>query len=86
VLTHRLRNIVHNHGAVGIAIVHGSQGLVSFLTSGIPNLELDCGVLVQGNGLSKEGGADGGFAERVELILYYVSGEVASAAAITAAN
>lgn len=34
--TDGLRDVVDYHGAVGVAIVHGRQGLVTFLASGIP--------------------------------------------------
>lgn len=62
-------NVVDNDGAVGIAVVHGGQGLVALLTGGIPDFKLDSGGLVEGDGLSEERSADGGFAERVELVL-----------------
>lgn len=63
-------DIVDNYRAVGIAVVHGSQRLVALLTGRIPNLKLDGGVLVERDCLRKEGGADGRFAERVELVLH----------------
>lgn len=31
-----MRDVVNYYGAVGVAIIHGCQGLVTFLTSGIP--------------------------------------------------
>jgi hypothetical protein len=67
--TYRLRNIVYNNSAVGVSIVHGSERFVSLLASRIPDLKLDSCVLVQRDGLCKERSTDGGFAERVELIL-----------------
>lgn len=67
--TYRLRYIVNDYGAVGVSVVHGCQGLVSLLTGGIPDLELDCSILVERDGLSEEGGADGRFSKRVELVL-----------------
>lgn len=57
--THGLRDIVDDDGAVGITVVHGGEGLVSLLSGGIPDLELDGGVLIEGDGLGEEGGADG---------------------------
>lgn len=67
--TYRLGNVIYNHGAVGVSVVHGGQGLVALLASGVPNLELDCGVLVEGDGLSEEGSADGRLAIRIKLVL-----------------
>lgn len=34
--TDGLRDVVDYHGAVGVAVVHGCQGLVTFLAGGIP--------------------------------------------------
>lgn len=65
----RLCNVIYDDGTVGVAVVHGGQGLVTLLAGGIPNFELDSGGLVEGDGLGEERSADGGFAERVELIL-----------------
>jgi hypothetical protein len=67
--TYGLRDIVYNNGTVGISVVHGSQRLVSLLAGGIPNLELDRRVLIEGDGLSEESRSNGGFSEGVELIL-----------------
>lgn len=64
-----LSDVVDYDGAVGIAVVHGGQRLVALLTSGIPNLELDGGRVIEGDCLSEESGADGGFPVVVELIL-----------------
>jgi len=64
-----LRDVVDYYGTVGISVVHGRQGLVPFLACGIPDLELDCGVLVQGDGLCEEGRTDCGFSIRVKLVL-----------------
>lgn len=72
---YRLRNVVYDHSAVGVSIVHGRKRLVPLLASRIPDLELDGRVLVEGDGLREESGADGGFSERVELILRSVSSE-----------
>ena len=52
-------DVVDDDGAVCVAVVHGRQRLVAFLTGGIPDFELDCCVLVEGDGLSEESGADG---------------------------
>lgn len=41
-----LCDIVDHHGAVCIPVVHGGQGLVSFLTGSIPYLKFDRGVLI----------------------------------------
>lgn len=62
-------NVVDNNGAVGVAIVHGRERLVALLAGRVPDLKLDCGVLVERDGLGEESGADGGFSERVELVL-----------------
>lgn len=58
-LTHCLSDVVYHDCTVGIAIVHGRQGLVTLLTSRVPYLELDGCVVVQSNSLCEEGGADG---------------------------
>ena len=62
-------NVVDNNGAVGVAIVHGRERLVALLAGRVPDLKLDCGVLVERDGLGEERGADGGFSERVEWVL-----------------
>lgn len=67
--TYSLCDIVYYNCAVGIAVVHGCQRLVAFLSGSIPDFKLDSGVLVEGNGLGEEGGADGGLSVRIELIL-----------------
>lgn len=69
VRTYGLCNVVDDNSAVGVAVVHGGQGLVALLAGGIPDFKLDSGGLIEGDGLGEERGADGGFAERVELIL-----------------
>lgn len=67
--TYGLRYVVDNDSAVGIAVVHGCERFVAFLPGGVPYLELDgCGV-VEGDGLGKECGADGGFSVVIELVL-----------------
>jgi hypothetical protein len=69
VTTYRLRDIVDNNRAVRIAVVHGREGLVSFLAGGIPNLKFHSRSLIKGDRLGQESSTDGRFAERVELIL-----------------
>lgn len=54
-----LSNVVDYNSAVCVAVVHGGQGFVALLTCGIPNLELDGSCVIEGDGLGKEGGADG---------------------------
>jgi len=68
-MTYRLSDVVDHHRAVGIPVVHGRQGLVPLLARCIPNLKLDCGVLIERDGLCKEGGADCGLPVGIELIL-----------------
>ena len=61
--------VIDDDGAVGVSVVHWSEGFVSFLACCVPYLELNgCGV-VEGDGLGEEGGADGGFSVVIELIL-----------------
>lgn len=67
--TYRLGNVVDDDGAVGVSIIHRSKRLVSLLSSRIPNLKLDSGVLIERNGLGEEGGADSRLAIRIELVL-----------------
>lgn len=64
-----MRNIVYDNGAVGVSVVHGRKRLVPLLASRVPYLELDSCVLIEGDGLGKKGGADGGFPKGVELVL-----------------
>ncbi len=68
-MAYRLGDVIYDHGAVCVSVVHGCQGFVSLLAGGIPDLELDCRVFIEGDGLCQEGGADGGFPVRVELVL-----------------
>jgi hypothetical protein len=67
--TYSLCNIVYYDGAVCISVVHGRERLVALLASRIPDLELYSCVLVEGNGLGEEGGADGRFSVVIELVL-----------------
>jgi hypothetical protein len=67
--TYRLCDIVDDYSTVRIPVVHGRQGLVAFLSSSVPDLELDCCVLVERDCLCEEGGADGGFSVGIELVL-----------------
>ena len=64
-----LCDVVDDDSAVCVPVVHGRQRLVALLACGIPYLELDCCVLVEGNSLCEEGSADGGFSVVVELVL-----------------
>lgn len=64
-----LSDVVDYDGAVGVAVVHGSQGLVALLTCGIPDLELDGSRVIEGDCLGEESGADGGFPVVIELVL-----------------
>jgi len=64
-----LGDVVNYDSAVCVAVVHGSQGLVAFLTCGIPDLELDSGCVIKSDRLGEESSADGGFPVVVELIL-----------------
>ena len=67
--THGLSNVVYYNGAVCVAVVHGCQGLVAFLSGGIPYFKLDgCGV-IEGNGLGEKGGTDSRFTVIVKLVL-----------------
>lgn len=62
-------DIVNDYCTIGIPIVHGGEGLVPLLTSCIPDLELNRGVLVEGNGLGEEGSTDGGLSIGIKLVL-----------------
>lgn len=64
-----MSDVVDDYRAVGVTVVHGCKRLVALLPSRIPDLKLDGGVLIEGNRLGKESGADGGFSVRVKLIL-----------------
>jgi hypothetical protein len=64
-----LGDVVDDYSAVGVSVVHWCKRFVSLLTSSIPNFKLDGCVLVEGNGLCKESGANGGFPVVVELVL-----------------
>lgn len=64
-----MSDVIDNHSAVGIAIVHGSQRLIPLLASGIPDFELDCGGIIEGDGLCQEGGSDCRLAIIIELVL-----------------
>jgi hypothetical protein len=72
-LAYRLCDVVHDHGAVGVTIVHGRQGLVTLLAGRIPDLELDSRVLIERDGLSEERRTDRRFSEGIELILVLMS-------------
>lgn len=67
--TYGLCDVVDDDGAIGVAVVHGRERLVALLAGRVPDLELDRRVLIEGDGLRQEGGADGGFSVVVELVL-----------------
>lgn len=71
--TYRLCDIIDDDCAVCISIVHGGERLVALLACRVPDLKLDGCVLIEGDGLGEEGGADGGFPVVVELVLDGVS-------------
>jgi len=48
-------NVVHDNGSRRAAVIHGSQGTVSFLSGGIPNFEFD-GSVVESDRLRQECG------------------------------
>ncbi len=50
-----IRDVVHDDGSRGTAIVHGGEGAVPFLPGGIPDFEFHRRV-VEGDGLGQEGG------------------------------
>ena len=75
--TYSLCDVVDYYCAVGIPVVHGRKRLVPLLAGRVPELELDGCVLVEGDGLGEEGGADGGFSVVVELVLCKSAWEVA---------
>ena len=52
-------DVVDHDGAVCVPVVHWGEGFVAFLAGRVPDLELDCGVVVQGDGLCEEGCSDG---------------------------
>lgn len=65
-----MRDVVDDDGAVGVAVVHGRERLVPLLACRVPDLELDGRVLVEGERLREEGGADGRLAVFIELVLF----------------
>jgi len=68
-----LCDIVYDYGAVRISVVHGCQRLVALLSRSVPDLELDCRLVVQGKGLCEESGADSGLSVIIELVLSNIS-------------
>jgi hypothetical protein len=73
VLAYGLCDIIDDYRAVRVPVVHRCQALVSLLPCGIPYLELDGGLIIESYSLCEEGGADGGFAVVIELVLDMVS-------------
>jgi hypothetical protein len=67
--SYSLGNVVDNNCTVGVSIVHGREGLISFLASGIPYLKLHCRALIEGDRLGEERGANGRFPIVIKLIL-----------------
>lgn len=67
--TYSLCDIIYDHCAVRVPVVHRRQRLVSFLSRCIPDLEFHSCALIECDGLCEEGCADGGFPVIIELIL-----------------
>lgn len=70
--TYSLCDVVYDHRAVRVPVVHRCEGFVSLLPCCVPYFEFDGCLLVEGDGLSEEGGADGRFSVVVELVLISV--------------
>ena len=68
--THRLCDVVDNDGAVGVPVVHGREGFISFLPGCIPYFKFYRRSVIEGDCLSEEGGADGGLSVVVELVFH----------------
>lgn len=49
--TYSLCDIIYDNGAVCVSIVHGGERLVALLAGGIPDLKLNRGGFIEGNGL-----------------------------------
>jgi hypothetical protein len=64
-----LGDVIDNDGTVGISIVHRSQRLIALLAGSIPDFKLDCGTLIEGDGLCQESGSDRRLAVIIELVL-----------------
>lgn len=64
-----LCDIVYDYGTVCVSVVHGCQRLVALLSCCVPDLELHGRLLIKGQSLCEESGADGGFSVVVELVL-----------------
>jgi hypothetical protein len=67
--SYSLRNVINDNGAVCVPVVHGCERLVALLSCCVPDLEFDCRLLVEGEGLCEESGADCGLSVVIELIL-----------------
>jgi hypothetical protein len=83
--TYSLCDVVYYNGTIGVPVVHGRERLVALLASRVPDLELDCGGLVEGDGLGEECGADGRLPVVIELVLH-ISAAVGPADAADAAR
>lgn len=68
--TYCLSDIIDDHCAIGVSVVHRGQRLISLLACCVPYLELYGCVLVKRYGLCEESGADCRFAIVVELIFH----------------
>lgn len=66
---YRLGDVINHNSTVGVSIIHGSERLVPFLASSIPNFELDCGTLIEGDSLGQEGSTDCRLPVIIELVL-----------------
>jgi len=62
--------VVDYHSAIRVTIVHWRKGFIPLLPRRIPDFEFHGRLLVEGDGLGEEGGADGGFSVVVELVLW----------------
>ena len=64
-----MSDVIDDHSAVGVAIVHRGQRLIALLASSIPDFKLDCGGIIEGDGLCQEGSSDSRLAIIIELVL-----------------
>lgn len=71
--TYSLCDVVDDYSAVRISVVHGRERFVPLLPGRVPDLKLDCRILIEGDGLCEEGGTNGRFSVGVELVLHVQS-------------